>query len=121
MCEYGAGCTIETPRQARAVIHVKNLGHRSHLYTDGACRKGDHAQDRPICRVKGDHQATNFDGFGGRSDEWGAANAQVGFYGKYETPTYEVMRQLGAAEVRAYEPHILAQVAVRNEVALELR
>jgi len=45
----------------------------------------------------------------------GTAQAQDGFYGKYETPPYDVVRQIGAAEVRDYAPHILAQVAVRGE------
>lgn len=44
-----------------------------------------------------------------------AVNAEDGTYGKYETPRYEVVRQIGAAEVRAYEPHLLAEVAVRGE------
>ncbi|MDG1406706.1 MAG: heme-binding protein [Octadecabacter sp.] len=45
----------------------------------------------------------------------GAASADDGFYGKYETPRYEVVRQVGDAEVRAYAPHILAVVAVEGD------
>lgn len=45
----------------------------------------------------------------------GAANANDGTYGKYETPSYDVVRTLGAAEIRNYEPHVLAEVAVRGD------
>lgn len=45
----------------------------------------------------------------------GAVSADEGKYGKYETPRYEVLRNLGAAEVRAYAPHILAEVSVRGD------
>ena len=45
----------------------------------------------------------------------GAANAQDGFYGKFETPRYDIVRQVGPAEVRDYAPHILAQVSVRGD------
>lgn len=45
----------------------------------------------------------------------GAAQAEDGFYGKYETPRYEVLRDLGGAELRRYAPHILAQVAVQGD------
>jgi hypothetical protein len=45
----------------------------------------------------------------------GTANAEDGFYGKYETPRYDVVQQLGAAELRDYAPHILASVAVRGD------
>jgi len=41
MREDGARGTIKTPRQARAVIHVKHLGHGGHLYTPSPYRKGD--------------------------------------------------------------------------------
>lgn len=57
MRENGAGGTIEAPRQARAVIHVKNLGHRTHLYTPPAYRKcegmgGGHIRDDGVHRPK---------------------------------------------------------------------
>lgn len=45
----------------------------------------------------------------------GAANADNGKYGKYETPSYDVVRTVGAAEIRNYEPHVLAEVAVRGD------
>lgn len=45
----------------------------------------------------------------------GSASAQDGFYGKYETPRYDVVREVGAAQVRRYAPHLLAQVTVRGE------
>ncbi len=33
-------------------------------------------------------------------------------YGKYETPPYRVEQQLGPVEIRAYAPHILAEVTL---------
>lgn len=45
----------------------------------------------------------------------GSAAAQDGFYGKYETPRYDVVRNVGEAEVRRYAPHLLAEVAVRGD------
>lgn len=44
----------------------------------------------------------------------GPAQAQDGMYGKYETPRYTVIRDLGGAELRTYEPHLLAVVSVRG-------
>lgn len=45
----------------------------------------------------------------------GHSSAQDGTYGKYETPAYDVVQTFGAAEVRAYAPHILAEVTVRGD------
>lgn len=45
----------------------------------------------------------------------GPAAAEQGTYGKYETPQYEVVRSVGAAEIRSYAPYILAEVAVRGD------
>ncbi|WP_296419885.1 SOUL family heme-binding protein [Pseudooctadecabacter sp.] len=43
------------------------------------------------------------------------AAADDGYYGKYETPRYEVVAEYGAAELRSYAPHLLAVVAVRGD------
>jgi len=43
------------------------------------------------------------------------ASAENGTYGKYETPQYEVVGTVGAAEIRDYDPHILAEVSVRGD------
>lgn len=43
------------------------------------------------------------------------AAAEDGYYGKYETPRYEVVTEYGAAELRSYAPHLLAVVAVRGD------
>lgn len=43
------------------------------------------------------------------------ASAQDGYYGKYETPSYSVEQVIGEAEVRRYEPHLLAVVSVRGD------
>lgn len=43
------------------------------------------------------------------------ASAQDGYYGKYETPRYDVSAVYGAAELRTYAPHLLAVVSVRGD------
>lgn len=43
------------------------------------------------------------------------ATAQDGYYGKYETPRYEVIAQYGEAELRDYAPHVLAVVVVQGD------
>lgn len=45
----------------------------------------------------------------------GAVNAQDGTYKESESPRYEVVRQVGDAELRTYAPHILAEVAVQGD------
>lgn len=45
----------------------------------------------------------------------GAAQAQDGYYGKYETPRYSVEQMVGDAEVRLYAPHVLAVVSVQGD------
>lgn len=48
------------------------------------------------------------------------AQAQ-GSYRGYEAPSYEVVRQIGAAELRTYAPHVLAEVTVRGSQDRALR
>lgn len=43
------------------------------------------------------------------------ASAENGTYGKYESPQYDVIGTVGAAEIRDYETHILAEVSVRGD------
>jgi len=45
----------------------------------------------------------------------GQAQAQDGFYGKYETPQYSIEQTVGPAEVRLYAPHVLAVVSVQGD------
>lgn len=45
----------------------------------------------------------------------GPAASENGTNGKYETPQYDVVRTVGAAEIRSYAPYILAEVAVRGD------
>ncbi|MEL6960273.1 MAG: heme-binding protein [Pseudomonadota bacterium] len=45
----------------------------------------------------------------------GTVSADEGRYGKYESPRYEVVRQIGGAELRTYAPQLLAVVAVEGD------
>lgn len=43
------------------------------------------------------------------------AAGDSGYYGKYEAPTYSVIGTYDGAELRAYDPYLVAVVAVRGE------
>lgn len=45
----------------------------------------------------------------------GTAKVSKGSYRGYETPAYDVERTVGAAEIRAYAPHLLALVTVGGD------
>jgi len=45
----------------------------------------------------------------------GMAAAEDGYYGKYETPVYEVVQTVGTAELRSYAPHLVAVVTVQGD------